>query len=79
MAAGTAEGAAPAPCGPWAVAAGLGKNVAGRPLWTCHLSHSKMLERAKTTHRMVRRMSFMELVRLGKRTLAGGVKQPAAK
>ena len=41
-------------------AAGDGKNVALLPLCNCHLSHSKTMEKPNITHKMVRRMSFME-------------------
>ena len=49
---------------PWAgaVTAGgvlLGKNVAGLPLWICHLSQMRTMAKPNTTHRMERRMSFM--------------------
>ncbi|MNT40460.1 hypothetical protein D3C72_1767760 [compost metagenome] len=44
-----------------AVTAGVvGKNVACLPLCSCHLSHSRTMEKPKITHRMVRRMSFMK-------------------
>jgi hypothetical protein len=36
-----------------------GKNVGFWPLWTCHWSHNKTMEKPKITHKMVRRMSFM--------------------
>ena len=41
-------------------AGGVGKKVALLPLWICHLSHSRTMEKPKITHRMVRRMSFMK-------------------
>jgi hypothetical protein len=37
----------------------LGKKVGCLPLWTCHWSHSRTMEKPKITHKMVRRMSFM--------------------
>src|SRR5512133_1083352 len=64
VAAGVAlgDGTLEAPAGAGAVAAGLpdGKKVALLPLWTCHWSHSKTMEKPKITHKMVRRMSFMK-------------------
>jgi hypothetical protein len=39
----------------------LGKKVALWPLWICHWSQSKTNEKPKTTHKMVRRISFMKI------------------
>lgn len=39
---------------------GFGKKVALCPLWICHWSHNKTIEKPKMTHKIVRRMSFMK-------------------
>src|SRR3990167_4665608 len=58
---------------------GLGKKVAFFPLWICHWSHSKTMEKPKITHRMVRRISFMKVSfqkeRKSDGQRAGGVRQ----
>ena len=59
LAAGTAADDAGLACCALALASGLGKKVALWPLWTCHWSHSRTMEKPKITQRMVRRMSFM--------------------
>src|SRR5688572_7220446 len=60
--------AAPVAPGAVAVTGGLadGKKVACLPLWTCHWSHSSTIEKPKITHRIVRRMSFMDFSYVGK-------------
>jgi len=37
-----------------------GKNKGLLPLWTCHLSHSKTIEKPKITHKTVRLISFID-------------------
>ncbi len=53
-----AAGGAPS-AGLGAVTAEEGKKVGALPLWICHLSQIRTMEKPNTTHRMDRRMSFM--------------------
>jgi hypothetical protein len=48
-----------------------GKKVALRPLCTCHWSHNMTMEKPKTTHKMVRRISFMKVSFQWKKGSAG--------
>jgi hypothetical protein len=54
-----------------ATVAPLGKKVALWPLYTCHWSQSKTMEKPKTTHKTVRRISFMKTSCVWKEKKAG--------
>jgi hypothetical protein len=55
----TSAGLASAAAGALTVC-GDGKKVGFLPLWICHLSQSKTMEKPNITHSMVRRISFMK-------------------
>src|SRR5690606_40941570 len=55
----SATGLAGVPGAVAATGAAPGKNVGCWPLWICHLSQIRTMDRPNTTQRMDRRMSFM--------------------